>query len=124
MRYATTVSRILLGLAFTLAGGSIFWLIGHPPPLPPGLAGNFTSIFFASHWVVVVDLVELIAGLLLLFNHYVTLALILLGAIFTNILTFHLTMQPQTIPIPLTLLVLWAIVAYDHRSTLAVLFQK
>jgi hypothetical protein len=33
-------------------------------------------------------------------------------------------MQPQTIPIPLTLLILWAIVAYDHRATLAVLFQK
>ncbi|HEY4433574.1 MAG TPA: hypothetical protein VGM99_04145 [Candidatus Cybelea sp.] len=119
-----TASRILLGLAFTLAGGSIFWLVGHPPPMPPGLAGSFTSVFFASHWVVFVDLVELAAGLLLLFDRFGTLAIVLLGAIFANILVFHLTMQPQTIPIPLILIVLWAVVAYDRRTSLAVLFGK
>ncbi len=122
-RYGLVASRIALGLVFTLAGASIFVLIGHPPPMPPGLAGTFTSAFFASRWVVFVDLAELAAGVLLLANRSVPFALVLLAAILSNILVFHVTMQPQTIALPIVLTVLWLALAYEHRATLTQLFE-
>jgi hypothetical protein len=123
-RYGVTAARIALGLVFTLAGASIFVLIANPPPAPSGLAGTFQQVFFQSHWVVFVDLAELAAGVLLLANRYVVFALIVLGAILSNILVFHITMQPSTIVLPLILTALWFVLAYHHRATLAVLFSK
>jgi putative oxidoreductase len=123
-RYGVTTARIALGLVFTLAGASIFFLIANPPPMPPGLAGTFTSAFFESRWVVFVDLVELTAGLLLLSNRFVPLALVLLGAVLSNILAFHITMQPGTIALPVILTALWFVLAYNRRSQLALLLQK
>jgi uncharacterized membrane protein YphA (DoxX/SURF4 family) len=122
-RYGLAAARIALGLVFTLAGASIFVLIGHPPPMPPGLAGTFASAFFASGWVVFVDVLELTAGLLLLANRAVPFALVLLASILSNILVFHLTMQPQTIPLPLVLTGLWFVLAYRHRATLIELLK-
>ena len=123
-RFGVAAARIVLGLVFTLAGGSIFFLIGHPPAPPPGLAGTFFDAFFESHWVVFVDLVELFAGILLLINRFVPFALVLLAAILCNILVFHVTMQPQTIALPLILAALWFVPAYRHRATLLSLFTK
>ncbi len=122
-RYGLAAARIALGLVFTLAGASIFVLIGHPPPMPPGLAGTFASAFFASRWVVFVDLVELSAGILLLANRAMPFALVLLAAILSNILVFHVTMQPATIPLPLFLTGLWFVLAYRHRATLTALLK-
>lgn len=121
--YGLVAARIALGLVFTLAGASIFVLIGHPPPMPPGLAGTFASAFFASRWVVFVDLVELTAGALLLANRLVPFALVLLAAVLSNILVFHATMQPATIPLPLILTALWFALAYQHRATLTQLLK-
>jgi uncharacterized membrane protein YphA (DoxX/SURF4 family) len=122
-RYGVAAARVALGLVFTLAGASIFVLIGHPPPMPPGVAGTFTSAFFASRWVVYVDLVELTAGALLLANRFVPFALVLLAAVLSNILVFHVTMQPQTIALPLALTGLWFVLAYQHRVTLTQLLK-
>ena len=71
-----------------------------------------------------VDGVGLIAGILLLANRYVTLALVLLGPVIANILVFHLTMQPQTIAVPLVVLGLRIFLAYRNRASLAPLFNK
>jgi len=121
---AATFARVVLGLVFTLSGfsGFAFLFISPPPPLP-GLAGEFMDVFFRTHWVQFVDAVELIAGVMLLVNRYVTLAIVLLGAIFANILAFHITMQPNTIAVPLALFALWAFLAYRNRAKLAVLIK-
>jgi putative oxidoreductase len=119
------VARIFLGLIFLLAGtsGFVFLFTSVPPP-PPGLAGSFQDVFFRSHWAQFVDGVELIAGVLLLVNRYVPLALTLLGAVIANILVFHLTMQPQTIPLPLVVVIAWGVLAYRYRANLAPLFEE
>ncbi|MGA8475196.1 MAG: hypothetical protein WB681_09020 [Candidatus Cybelea sp.] len=122
-RYGPVAARIALGLVFTLAGVSIFFLIANPPPMPPGLAGSFTTVFFQSRWVVFVDLAELATGVLLLANRFVPFALVMLAAILSNILVFHVTMQPQTIFLPLLLTALWFVLAYQHRSNLTQLFK-
>lgn len=126
MKITYTAARILLGLAFTLAGlaGLIFLFVPNPPPAPPGLAGTFQQVFFQSHWVVLVDAVEFIAGAAILVNRYVPLALVLLAAVLTNILTFHITMAPAGIVPGAILTVLWFVVALQLRSHFAPLLVK
>jgi putative oxidoreductase len=124
MKIAATVSRIVLGLLFTVAGILGFVLIGHPPPAPPGLAGQFQDVFFASRWVLFVDGVEVIAGVLLLANRYVPLALVTLAAVIVNIIAFHATMQPIGLPIAAVVVVLWVLVALRHRDALAPLLAR
>jgi hypothetical protein len=124
MKLAATVSRILLGLLFTAAGVSGFILIGHPPPPPPGLAGQFQDVFFASRWVLVVDGVEAVAGIMLLANRYVGLALTALAAVIVNIITFHATMQPAGLPVAAVVAALWFLVALRHRDRFAPLLAR
>jgi putative oxidoreductase len=119
-----TTARLLLGLVFALAGASIVVLVGNPPPAPPGLAGTFMTAFFQSRWVVFVDLAEFAAGAMLLTNRFVPFALVLLAALLSNILVFHVTMQPQTIVLPLGLSALWFALAYHHRAKLLQLFTN
>jgi hypothetical protein len=121
---AALVARILLGLVFSASGASGFLFLFMSVPPQSGLAGAFTDLFFRSHWVQFVDGIELIAGILLLANRYVTLALVLLGAVIANILVFHVTMQPQTITVPIVVLGLWIFLAYRNRANLAPLFKK
>lgn len=122
MRNAVTVSRILIGLLFLLAGTSGFFLIHNPPPAPPGLAGQFQDIFFQSRWVLFVDGVEFIAGALLLVNRFVPVALLLLAGVLSNILVFHITMMPLGIFPGLIATLLWFVVALHYRSLFAPLF--
>ncbi len=119
MRMALLIARVLLGLAFAAAGASGFFLVakGGPPPLP-GLAGEFQKVYFESRWVLFVDGVMVIAGVLLLINRYVALSLVLLAAVLANILVFHLLMAPGTIFPGLVLTVLWCVVASRHRRAL------
>jgi len=124
MKTAFSISRILLGLVFTAAGLSGFFLIANPPPLPPGLAGVFQDVFFKSHWVLFVDSVELLSGVMLLANRYVPLALTALAAVIANILVFHITMMPSGMPVALVVTVLWTLVALPFRELFAPLFAQ
>jgi putative oxidoreductase len=122
MKVTTIVSRILLGLVFTFAGASGFYFITNPPPAVVGLAGAFQDVFFKSGWVLFVDSIELIAGVLLLTNRFVPVALIMLAAVIANILVFHITMAPAGLPVALVVLALWAITALPYRALFAPLF--
>jgi putative oxidoreductase len=124
MNTLAAIARIVLGLVFLLAGISGFVLINHPPPAPPGLAGDFQNVFFKSYWVLFVDGVELIGGVLLLANRYVPLALALLAPVIANIIIFHLTMQPIGLPVAAVVTALWAILARRFRASFAPLFVQ
>jgi putative oxidoreductase len=124
MNATVTAARILLGLVFFAAGLSGFLLFAHPPVQPPGLAGEFQSVFFRSGWVLFVDGVELLAGALLLANRYVPLALAMLAAVISNIVVFHLTMAPAGLPVAAVVTVLWAVVANRHRASFAPLLAQ
>ena len=124
MNKASTISRILLGTVFALAGlsGLIMLFFLSPPPAPAGLAGTFQDVFFKSHWVAFVDGVEFATGVLLLANRYVPLALTALAGVISNIIVFHVTMMPAGLPVALFVLVLWTVTALPLRSHFAPLF--
>ena len=72
----------------------------------------------ASHYDYFVFGVQLIGGILLLTNHFMPLALILLAPVIANILVFHITMQPEGLPPAIVVAILWLIVAYQVRTAL------
>jgi putative oxidoreductase len=119
MKIAVIVARILLGVAFTVAGLSGFILsFGAGPPPMPGLAGQFQNVIFHSHYVLFIDGVQLITGLALLLNRYVALALLTSAAILFNILAFHLAMMPAGIVPGLVLTGCWFLIALQLRDRL------
>lgn len=120
MKIAALMSRFLIGIAFTVAG-AFGWILtfGSGPPAMPGLAGQFQSVIFQSHFVLFVDTVQLLTGLALIFNRFVPLALVISAAFLYNILAFHITMMPLGIFPGLILSICWLILAYSIRERLA-----
>jgi len=122
MKTASTISRLLLGLVFTMFGLNGFLNFFSPGPVPP-LAGQFFGVLVQSHYMDVVLVVEIIGGLALLLNRMTPLALTLLGPVIFNILLFHITMAPAGLPPALFVTILWLVVAYRVRAAFAGLFQ-
>lgn len=121
MKIVVLIARILLGLIFFVFGLNGF-LNFIPATLPPGMAGQFFVALVASHYSYLVFAVQLIAGVLLLVNRFVPLAVVLLGAELANILAFHITMLPEGAASAVVATILWLIVAYDVRGALRPLF--
>ena len=121
MNIVVLIARILLGLMFCIFGLNGFLNFLHGP-MPGGMAGTFLGVLIQSHYVYFVSGIQLIAGILLLINRYVPLALVLLAAVIANILVFHLTMQLSGIPPGIFAAILWLIVASRYRASFAPLF--
>ncbi len=66
---------------------------------------------------------QLLAGLMLLSGYFVPLALTILAAEIANILTFHVTMNPEGIAPGLLALVLWLLVFLQYRRSFDPLLQ-
>jgi len=115
MKILTTISRYLLGLMFTIFGLNGF-LNFIPQPAPTGLVLQYMSVMMQSHLFAAVFAVELLAGVLLLANKFVPLALTLLAALLYNILAFHITMNPGGIAPGLVASILWIPLFVQHRA--------
>jgi hypothetical protein len=124
MRIASTISRYLLGLFFSFFGINGLFPFLSAPPLPSGLAGQFHVALTNSHYFLYVYALQLFAGLLLLAGRFVPLALTLLAAIITNILLFHLTMEPRGIGPGLVVAVLWVVTFVRYRESFRPLFRS
>ncbi len=123
MKIAVVIARILLGLIFFVFGLNGFVHFIPSPPLSGNVA-TFMGVLLASHYYVLISGVQVIAGVLLLTNQYVPLALVALAAVLANILTFHITMRPAGLPIALVATALWFVVALPLRSHFAPLFAR
>jgi putative oxidoreductase len=123
MKIAATIARYLLGLMFTVFGLNGFLnFIKQPPPTNP-LAIQFFTAVAASHYAYMFFALQLVAGLMLLSGYYVPLALAILAAEILNILTFHVTMNPEGIAPGLLALVLWMLVFTQYRRSFQPLLQ-
>src|SRR4030081_416575 len=123
MKIVVTIARILLGLVFSVPGlNGFIGFLGGPPT--EGTAGAFLGSMVASHYTWMVSGVQVLAGLMLLTDLYVPLAIVALGAVLLNILTFHITMMPAGLPLPIVVTILWFVVAWPLRAHFAPLFVR
>ena len=123
MNKVSLVARILLGVVFSVFGLNGF-LHFIPGPMPTGMAGQFATILAASHYMIVVSTLQLVAGILLLLNQYVPLALTLLAPVIVNIVLFHAFMAPSGLGLAIFTTILWILAAYRVRSAFAGLLRR
>ena len=117
MKTVSIIARYLLGLMFTVFGLNGFLNFIHQVPPTNPLALQFLVAVSASHFAAFFFAVQLIGGLLLLSGYFVPLALTLLAAELYNILAFHLTLAPASIPPALLASVLWVLVFLQYRAS-------
>jgi putative oxidoreductase len=123
MKAITIVARILLGLMFVVFGLNGFLNFIPSPPLT-GPAGTFLGVLISSHYLFLVCGVQLIAGVLLLINQFVPLALALLAPVLANIWAYHLTMQPSGAQLAILATILWILLTWRFRDYFAALFVQ
>jgi putative oxidoreductase len=123
MKIAVIIARILLGAIFVFFGLNGF-LQFIKAPLPPGLAGQFLTVLFQSHYVWVVSAVQVIGGMLLLVNRYVPLALTILGAVIVNIILFHVLLNPAQAQLAILVTILWIFLFYRYRQYFSGIFVQ
>ena len=123
MKLASVIARFLLGLIFLVFGLNGF-LHFIPMPPPTGVAGQFISALFVSHFLSVIFVIQLIGAVLLLVNRFVPLALTLLAPIIVNVLLFHILMAPSGLPLALVVTVLWVLVFLSVQSAFSALLQQ
>jgi hypothetical protein len=122
MKIAALVARNLLGLIFTVFGlNGFFHFINMPPRT--GIAAQYLGLLFVSHFLVAVFSIQLLAGVLLLANRFVPLAIVFLGPVLVNILLFHCLMAPEGLPLALVTIALWFVVFFSIRNLFAPLFS-
>jgi putative oxidoreductase len=123
MRIASVIARYLAGAIFLVFGlnGFLNFI-----PLPPagGIAGQFMGALYVSHYLWVIFAFQVIAGVLLLVNRYVPLAVAILAPVLVNILTFHALMAPSGLPLALFVALLWIVIFIEVRPAFSGLFQS
>jgi uncharacterized membrane protein YphA (DoxX/SURF4 family) len=124
MKIVTLIARILLGLMFFVFGLNGFLNFIPAPATIPGAAGAFNGAMQQTHYTWFVSGVQVVCGALLLTNQFVPLAIVVLAAVISNILVFHLTMLPMGFPLAILAAVLWFIVALPLRAHFAPLFAR
>ena len=123
MKVATVIARVLIGLVFVVFGSNAF-LNFIPAVLPSGLAGQFFTVLFQSHYVLFIGGVQVAGGALLLVNRYVPLGLTLLGPVIFNILLYHLLLDHTGGSMAIVVAILWFTLFYRYRRNFEGLFVQ
>lgn len=123
MKIVSIFCRLLLGLIFTFFGLNLLFGFLKNPPIPPGPLKDFMTVMAGTHYLYVIGFFQAAAGLMLLFNRWVPLALTILAAEIVNILTTHLLVMHGEYPLPFLVSLIWLFVFWRHRSSFAGIFQ-
>src|SRR5579862_8513839 len=116
MKIASIIARYLFALIFIVFGlnGFLHFLPMKPPSSE--LAMQYFTVMSASHYLVFIFSLQLVAGVLLLFRRTVPLALTIAGPLIVNILLFHALMDPAGIVPGLVVTALWFVIYWQFRA--------
>jgi putative oxidoreductase len=125
MKITSVIARFLLGLVFLVFGlNGFFNFLPMSPPPSGTAAAQFFGALYASHYLVVIFLLQIVGAILLLLNRFVPLALTLVAPIIFNILLFHLSMAPSGLPLAIVVTVLWVLAFLSVQSAFSGLLQQ
>lgn len=109
------VLRILLGVFVLVFGINKFYSF-IPMDAPTGDAGAYFGALMKSKTLMLVAIVEIVAGLALIFNKFGALLALILMSVSVNALLFHLTLDPANSAGAVILLILNIVVLYGYRE--------
>ena len=122
-RHLPTASRLLLGVIFTVFGLNFFLQFLPAPPPPPQAQAFVGGLFASGYFFPLLKGTEIAAGLLLLGNRFVPLALTVLAPIVLNIAAYHLFLAPSGVALSITILALELYLAWHYRAAFAPLLR-
>jgi uncharacterized membrane protein YphA (DoxX/SURF4 family) len=118
-----SIARLVLGLVFIVFGLNGFFHFLPQPPMS-GPPADFAGALFATGYMFpLIKGTEVAAGLLLLANRYVPLALAILAPVVVNIVAFHAFLAPAGLVLPIVVLGLELYLARSYRGAFAPMLQ-
>jgi hypothetical protein len=124
LRNVTRIVRSLFGAGFVLFGLDGFLHFLPHGPVPPAAMNFVTALFATGYMFPLIKGVEVIAGLMLVSNRYVTLALALLAPNIVNIVALHLFLAPQGMPVAIVFLAAELFLAWSYRDAYAPMLRS
>jgi putative oxidoreductase len=123
MKIAAMIAGILLGLVFVLLPGALMLgLMKMPPPDPGTPAAQFFGVFYATGWLKVVQICQIVGGVLVAISKTRNFGLLVLGPVIVNIACFHLLVSKSGfLGLPLVVCVLAAFLLFVERRKYAAL---
>ena len=110
------VLRIILALILIVFGANKFFNF---LPAPEGMspeAMTYFGVLMSTKTLTLVGLVEVVAGLALLFNKYAALMSVILMSVSVNIILYHLSLDINNIAPGIAVFVLNVIMLYGYRD--------
>lgn len=125
-RYATIVTRVLIGLLFATTGLNGF-LNFMPAPDPSTMAPAgvaFTAALYATGYMLqLASGVQLVAGVLLVAGRFVPLALAILAPMVVNIFLIHVFLEPSGLGIAIVVVAAEIGLAWAYRDKFRPMLQ-
>jgi uncharacterized membrane protein YphA (DoxX/SURF4 family) len=121
MKLLIFAARLLMGLMFIVFGFNHIVPIIHLP-MPTGDAGAMMGLMFVHKWLLFYGVVEVAAGMMLFLGRFVPLGLTLLAGIISNIVLFHITLEPSGLPLAVFTGLLELVLVYAYRASFAGIF--
>jgi len=94
-KLAYKIIRILLGVGFVLFGALKFFPSSSSAALPAPAMDFMTAMASTGYFIPFLGLSEVLVGVLLIFNLWVPLSMIILAPIMLNIILFNLFLGPS-----------------------------
>lgn len=123
-RIAGHLPRVLLGLIFTVFGAAGLFHLMPEQPLPSGIAGIYVQALGGTYLFTLVKFTEVVAGLMVLSNRLTAFGAVLLAPIVVNIFAFHALVMKDNLGLPIVLVVLLGVVAWQNRESYRPLFAS
>ena len=116
------ILRLLLGAMMLLFGVDKFFQFLNVPPIP-GDGGILMEIYARSGFLTILGVLETLAGIALLVNRFVPIALIITIAILFNATLIHLMYDPQNVIAALLGMIIGIVLVFSDRERYGSLFS-
>lgn len=123
-RFFPAVARYLMGVPLTIFGlNGFFNFIPQPEMVMPEKALTFvTALAVSGYMTQLIGATLLVSGVLLVFNRFVPLALVLLAPFLVNSLAFHAFLESSGLPTAVIFVALELYLAWTYRAAYRPLF--
>lgn len=109
------IIRFILAIGLLFFGANKIFHFMSPPP-PPEEAMGYWQALTTSKTMMLVAIVEMVAGLSLLINKYAALMMIILMSVSINAVLYHLTLDPASTMMALVLLLFNIIMLFGYKD--------